>query len=371
MPHDLSTTKDPSASPTVFDDAIVIDGCSVTAAGWHERIERSGVTALQTAVTWPRDDATQALNRIRRQRDIIDGEERLELVRTVEDIRRCKTEGRVGVILGSQSTDMIGRDTSLVEVFRDAGLRVMQLVYNERNMSADGSLEASNAGLSFFGRELIQAMNHSGMVIDLVDTGIRSSLDAIDVSDKPCLFSRLNPRATALEQQRNLTDEQIVACAAKGGVIGLIPYSPLCATTPGVRPSVDDYLRHIDYVVDLVGIDHVAIGTDSEATPGSVSPELAMQMGYVGRMARGAKNSIGEISAAMGISKPRTKPLTYFEMAQALQGGNWGATGFENVEKFPDFADVLVKAGWSAEDMRKLLGENLLRVYEANWSTAL
>ncbi|WP_161987378.1 dipeptidase [Prescottella subtropica] len=358
----------PEATNAAFDDAVVIDGCSVSATAWHERIEHSGATALQTVVTWPRDDLNQALNRIQSHRRIIRDEKRFDLVRTVDDIHRCKDEGRVGQILGAQSTDMLGRDASLVEVLHDAGLRVMQLAYNERNTVADGSLEASNAGLSHFGRELVHAMNETGMLIDLVDTGIASSLETIELSAKPCVFSRLNPRATALEQQRNLTDEQITACAAKGGVIGLIPYSPLCATTPGQRPSIDDYIRHIDYVVDLVGIDHVAIGTDSEATPGSVSPDLAMLMGRIGRMALGSDNSIGEIAAGMGLRKPRTTPMTYFEMAEALQHGNWGATGFENVAKLPNLATTLTDAGWSDDDLRKLLGGNLLRVYAANWS---
>ncbi|WP_305092960.1 dipeptidase [Prescottella sp. R16] len=340
----------------------------MSATAWHERIEHSGATALQTVVTWPRDDLNQTLSRIQQHRNMIRKEKRFDLILTVDDIHRCKTEGRVGLVLGAQSTDMLGRDDSLVEVLHDAGLRVMQLAYNERNAVADGSLESSNAGLSHFGRDVVRAMNETGMLIDLVDTGVESSLEAIELSTKPCVFSRLNPRTTALEQQRNLTDEQITACAAKGGVIGLIPYSPLCATTPGERPSIDDYIRHIDYVVDLVGIDHVAIGTDSEATPGSVSPDLAMLMGRIGSMAHGADNSIGEIAVGMGLRKPRTTPLTYFEMAEALQNGNWGATGFENVAKLPNLAATLTNAGWSDADLRKLLGGNLLRVYAANWS---
>lgn len=319
-------------------------------------------------VTWPRDDAPTALSRIQKQISLIRAEERFELVKNVDDIRNCKAENRVGIILGAQSTDLLGRDTSLVEVFHAAGLRVMQLIYNERNMAADGSLEKSNAGLSFFGRELIHALNENGMVIDLADTGINSSLEAIELSTKPCIYSRANPRSTALEQQRNVTDEQIKACAAKGGVIAQVPYGPLCATTPGEWPTVHDYIRHIDYVVDLVGIDHVAIGTDSEATPGAISPELSMLMGEVGRMNRGARNSIGEISAGMGLSKPRTKPVTYLEMVNALQHGNWGAKGFESVEKFPSLIDALIESGWTDADLQKLLGGNLLRVYEANWS---
>ncbi|OYD69407.1 hypothetical protein [Rhodococcus sp. OK302] len=81
----------------------------------------------------------------------------------------------------------------------------------------------------------------------------------------------------------------------------------------------------------LVGIDHVAIGTDSEATPGCVSPELAYLQGEVGRMNLGARHSIREISDGMGMRKSGTKPLTYVDMVAALANSNWGARGFESV----------------------------------------
>lgn len=356
-----------TANNTVFADSIIIDACAITAHEWHERMELSGATALQIAITWPHDDTAQALGRIQKQLGVIRADDRFTHVQSVQDIERCKAEGRVGQILSTQASDLIGRDASLVEVFYAAGLRVMQLVYNERNLSADGCMETTNAGLSFFGREVIAAMNASGMVLDLNDTSINSSLEALELSTKPCIFSRVNPRATALEQQHNLTDEQIQALAKNGGVVGLIPYGPLCATTPGEHPSVTDYIRHIEHVVDLVGIDHVAIGTDSEAAPGGVSPELALQMGHIGRLGRGAKGNMGDISEATGMRKARTKPLSYFEMANALQNGNWGATGFENVAKMSNLVDTLIGKGWTDAHIAQLLGGNLMRVYGQNW----
>lgn len=361
-------TNSTETKSKLYEESIIIDSCSVSATGWHDRIGASGITALQSSVTWPRDNVEQAILHIQENLAMINAEPRFELVRTVEDIRRCKTEGRVGFILSAQNTDMLGRNASLVEVFHSMGLRAMQFNYNEQNLAADGCLETSNSGLSFFGRELVQTMNEVGVTIDLANTGIKSSLEAIELSSKPCIFAHGNPRATALEQQRNLTDDQIKACASKGGVIGLVVHAPLCATTPGEWPTITDYIRHIEYVAELVGIDHVAIGSDSEATPGGVAPELALQMGEVGRVGRGADNSIGTVSQAMGMSKPRTKPMTYFEMAQALQQDSWGATGVETIEKLPNLADTLIQSGWSDEDTQKLLGGNLLRVYEASWA---
>lgn len=352
---------------TVFTDSIIIDACAIVAHEWHERMELSGATALQIAITWPHDDTAQALRRIQKQLGVIRADERFVHVKSVQDIERCKAEGLVGHILSTQATDLLGRDASLVEVFYGAGLRVMQLVYNERNLSADGCMETTNAGLSFFGREVVAAMNESGMVLDLNDTSINSSLEALELSSKPCIFSRVNPRATALEQQHNLTDEQIRALGRNGGVVGLIPYGPLCATTPGEHPSVADYIRHIEHVVDLVGIDHVGIGTDSEASPGGVSPELSFQMGHIGRLGRGAKGNMGEISEATGMRKARTKPMSYFEMVTALQNGNWGATGFENLSKMPALVDALVAKGWADAHIAQLLGGNFMRVYGQNW----
>lgn len=350
-----------------FDDAIVIDACAISVTGWHERIERSGATALLSSPTWPRDDAAQAMRRIQAQHEMIRGEDRFRLVRSTEDIRSCKTDGKVGVILGAINTDMLGREVGLVEMFRDLGVLMFQFNYNERNYAADGCLENSNGGLSFFGRELVAAMNEHGVVIDLADSGIRSSLEALELSDKPCIFSHVNPRGRAIEQQRNLTDEQIKACAATGGVIAMPLHAPLCATVEGQWPTIEDYIGHIEYVVELAGIDHVALGSDSEAVPGTTSPELSMQMGEVGRMNIGAPNSIGSVSRAMGMSTARTKPLTYLEMANALQRGSWGVTGLETLEKLPDLGQALTDRGWSTEDLQKFLGGNLMRVFGQVW----
>lgn len=95
----------------------------------------------------------------------------------------------------------------------------------------------------------------------------------------------------------------------------------------------------------------MAIGTDSEATPGCVSPELAYLQGDVGRMNLGARHSIREISDGMGMRKSGTKPLTYVDMVAALANSNWGARGFESVGEMPSLADALVESGWSDENL--------------------
>ena len=124
------------------------------------------------------------------------------------EIRRAKAEGKVGLILASQDGSILESDPNLVEIFYRIGFRVIQLTYNERNLLGDGCHEPANAGLSRLGVEMIQAMNRIGMVLDLSHVGERTSLEAIEVSSKPVLFSHSNPRARA-DSARNITDEQI------------------------------------------------------------------------------------------------------------------------------------------------------------------
>jgi len=164
----------------------------------------------------------------------------------------------------------------MVEVFCRLGLRVAMLSYNDRNFAADGCITGTDAVLSREGRELVKEMNRCGIVIDCSHTGERSSLDAIELSEKPCIFSHSNPKARS-NLPRNITDEQIKRVAAGGGVAGLTPFAPMNWDGGDVPPTLDDFLDNIECVVDLAGIDHVAIGTDKEATPGAYPQELILR----------------------------------------------------------------------------------------------
>jgi len=352
------TNNDPKKN--TFDEAIVIDCHASASEGWHDRLERSGVTAIQIPPTFPWDNTGQALQRIAHYQKLVLCEPRLDIVRTVDDIYRCKAEGRVGFILCTLDTFMLGWDLSLVEAFHSAGIRVMQLCYDRRNLAVDGCREETNAGLSEFGKSLIREMNMTGMQINIRTCGVRSSLEAIDFSETPCMIDHANPSSRTLEGFRNVTDEQIIALSNRGGVIALVPLAGLCAVAEGQPPTIDDYIGHIEYVVDLVGIDHVAIGSDTEATPGSFPLELAVGQANIAMKDKtwsgpsGGKRHMGEMSLS--------------EAAFALEEwGIHGAQGIDSMAEFPNLSDRLLKRGWSDEDLKKLLGGNILRVYEHSW----
>jgi len=320
--------------------AVVVDGTSFFCQGWHERLQTAGVTALQLTVPWDREGARQAIGRCAEYFALVRREPRLTIVKSVPEIRRAKAEGKVGLILHSQDGSMLENDPNLVEIFYRIGFRVIQLTYNDRNLLGDGCHEAANAGLSRLGVEMIRTMNRIGMALDLSHVGERTSLEAIEVSSKPMLFSHSNPRARA-DSPRNITDEQIRKCAASGGVIGATPYAPITWTGGSKPPDLDDFIGHVEHIAELVGGDHVSFGSDSEATPGAYPRELLRRL----------FTTHPEVIAAFREAHP----------------GIFLTDGFESMEALPQLTEKLLARGWSEGDLRKFLGENLLRVYAANW----
>lgn len=289
-------------------------------------------------VPWPDDDARKALSRYGELLQVIRGDPKLRLVERAGDIRACKDSGVVGLIFGSQSAGFL-EELAMVEPFQRIGVRVVQLTYNERNTVGDGCLESANAGLSDYGRQLVRELNRAGILIDLSHVGERTSMDAMERSDRPCLISHSNPRRRA-ENPRNVTDEQIRLCADRGGVVGLTPYAPICWTGTEEPPTLQDLVGHIEYVAELAGVDHIAIGTDSEATPGAYPPELSASL-------------VANYPGIMGAYRER------FGAARTV--------GFESMENWVDLVYALLNRGWTEADLRKLLGENLMRVYAKSW----
>jgi len=324
--------------------AIVVDGTSFFCQGWHERLETAGVTALQLTVPWDGECARQAIGRCAEYFALVRREPRLTIVKSVAEIRRAKAERKVGLIFASQDGSILESDPNLVEIFYRIGFRVIQLTYNDRNLLGDGCHEAANAGLSRLGIEMIQAMNRVGMVLDLSHVGERTSLEAIEVSSKPVLFSHSNPRARA-DSARNISDEQIAKCAASGGVIGATPYAPITWTGGEKPPDLDDFVGHVEHIAGLAGVDHVSFGSDSEATPGAYPRELLRRL-----------------------FSTHTDSIAAFREAHP---GIFLTEGFESMEALPQLTEKLLARGWPEGDIRKLLGENLLRVYAANWSESL
>jgi membrane dipeptidase len=205
----------------------------------------------------------------------------------------------------------------------------------------DGCEEADDAGLSAFGRQVIREMNRVGMVVDLSHTGHRTTMEAMEASTAPCIFSHANARAVH-PSRRNITDAQIDAVAAAGGVIGLNGFPAFVSRRR--RPTLDDLLRHADHIAERVGVDHLSVGIDYYQGQWPFADARKARALYAERLAQG-----------------RWRPESYPPPPWRYPAG------IEVPSKLPALTAGLRRRGYSERDVRKILGENLLRVFRRVW----
>ena len=320
-------------------DSIVIDGTSFFCRD-ADRLLAAGVTAINTTTAWPDDDFDVAVMRIEEYYALVRRDARLGIIEHVTDFDRLKRAGRAGIIVAFQNARPIGSRLERVEACWRLGVRTIQLTYNNRNLLGDGVDEASDAGLSKLGRALVREMNRVGIMVDLSHVGYRTSMDAIEVSEKPCVFTHSNPKAL-VNVPRNITDEQIRAVAKRGGVVGCSCFPPLVWKGEG-PPTLDDFVNVIDYVVQMAGIDHVSIGSDSEATKGAYPVELRASLR---RQFAGTTGTFNE-------RFPQGQPVVGLEDGL----GDW-----------PKITRKLLDRGYQPGDVKKIIGGNLVRIFGEVW----
>jgi membrane dipeptidase len=187
----------------------------------------------------------------------------LLLVSDVRDLQRALREKRMGIIMRFQGSEPIGEDLDRVALFRELGVRVVQLTHNRRNIVGDGATEPGNAGLSKFGHELVEQLNAQKLIVDLAHGAQRTIAEGIAASKAPVLISHTGCRALS-DLPRNTTDAELKAMADRGGVAGIIFWPYLRTDT---QPMASDVIRHIEHALDVCGEDHVGIGTDGYLAP--------------------------------------------------------------------------------------------------------
>lgn len=180
---------------------------------------------------------------------------------SVEQIRRCKKEGLKAGIVTSQEAEGYSKDLKLLELLYNYGLRVQQLSYNNQNLIGAGCMEPNGgAGLSKFGIRFVEKCNELGIVVDTGHCGYHTTMDACKYSKAPVIASHTGVEKVNFHA-RCKSDDEIRAIADTGGVVGIFAMPWFTGADPE-NTTVDDFIDHIDYVVRLVGIDHVGIGTD-------------------------------------------------------------------------------------------------------------
>jgi membrane dipeptidase len=346
--------KEASRAETLHENAVVIDaeGVAVLLPNVHLQPERdgrsyidralaAGLTALNTtmglgAIAAGVDDLRALLSSIYGYLAYFELHQKtLMLIETADDILRAKQEGKLGVIFGVQGiAPKMEGDLTLLRVLHKLGLRVASLTHNDRNAIGCGCMEPTDSGLTQFGTACVREMNRVGILVDLAHAGERTALETFELSDAPCIISHANVRALA-DHPRNATDRMLRALAAKGGVIGITAYAPFIRDHSQGRPTIEQMVDHVCYVADLVGIDHVGIGTDHF--------ESESEVRYVAF-------------------------TTWFPGSQrGYSREDVNVQGFERVDDWPRLTEALLRRGCSDADTLKVLGGNHLRVFRAAW----
>jgi membrane dipeptidase len=227
-----------------------------------------------------------------------------------------------------EDTNPLGGEIAMIQTYYDLGVRSMLLTYNDVNRAGYGCHAVPDEGLTSFGQAVVEEMNLVGMMVDVSHCGYRTSMDVFERSSAPVIFSHSSMRGV-WEHERNIRDDQALACAETGGVIGINGVGIFLGENDS---SAQAMARHIDYAVQLVGPGHVGIGTDYVFDNDDLNRELAQN--------------------------PEIFPESYRK---------WGRVDFLPPEQLEPVAAELAGLGYSEQDLGGITGGNFLRVARQTW----
>jgi membrane dipeptidase len=290
-----------------------------------KRYRDSGVTFVSLNIGMDLNSFDNTMQVLARYRSYVSSHpDQYVLALTVEDIRKAKESGKLAVAFDLEGSDPLLGNLNMISLYYDLGVRQMLLAYNKDNRAAGGCMEG-NIGLTDFGKDVIKEMNRVGMVVDVSHMGYRATMEAFEVSQAPVIFSHSNPNGLR-QHARNISDEQIRACAQSGGVIGINGIGDFLG---GISSEL--IVQNIEYVMDLAGPEHVGLGLD-----------------YVID-----KQELIEYIETYPDIFPPEKIKDYLS--------------FVEPEQFPEFTELLCQKGYSEQIIRGILGGNFLRVAEQVW----
>jgi len=325
-------SSSPAAARALHDDAVVVDAhcdtlmdlaagrrrLGVRASTGHAdlpRLREGGVNVQFFAhYIEPEYKPDRALRRFLELYDVFMAEaaanaDQIAVVTSWPELEAALAAGRLAAIISIEGGEALGGSLEVLRAFARLGVRAVGLTWNERNDIADGVGAAHTpGGLTHFGRQVVAEMNRLGLLIDVSHLAEPGFWDVLEVSSRPVIASHSNARAVC-DHVRNLTDDQIRALAANGGVMGLNFCPPFVHPD---RADVDRLVDHALHVLDLVGPDHLGLGSDFDGiydTP----------------------------------------------------------VGLEDATRFPRLTEALLRRGVDEDTVRKILGGNFLRVLREVW----
>ena len=258
------------------------------------------------------------------------------LAKTYKDLEEAKQSKRVAILPSLEAASILENEVDRVDVLYGLGIRCMGITYNDANTLGSGLTESFDGGLTKFGRKVVERMNTLGMVIDISHCGDRTSLDVIEASKSPVMITHAGARKV-WDSPRMKPDEVLLACAEKGGVIGVCaaPNTTLSAKNPNEH-TIESVMEHLEYLIDLVGIEHVGLGPDT-----FFGDHVALQNAF---------DSMLSLHESHGNQDYDASPYV---------------KGLENpTEAMSNMIKWLIKKNYKVQEIEKIVGGNALRVLQ-------
>jgi membrane dipeptidase len=291
-----------------------------------KKMIESGLTAVSMSVAFS-ENFRQTVEKIYKWYRFIEKySDVLTLAKTPREITTAKKDGKIAILLSFQNTTSIENDLNLLYIFKQLGVSIMQITYNERNLAGDGCSERTNCGLSDFGVDMIKEMNRLGIAIDVAHVGQATTKDILEITRRPVLNTHtgayaINPKL------RNKTDDELVAIVGTGGMVSVLGLGTFLKKTPEHEITIEDFLDHMEHIVGVVGVGNVGFGLDLTEN-----------------------------------SKPTDYPI---HKPAVSSGWPWFyPKGLESVSEIPNITKGLLSRKYSEVDIEKILGGNFLRVFE-------
>lgn len=249
----------------VHKEAIVIDMLEAMVPAidvrYFKTLIDAGVTAVHATIPDVADDFPTATRKIARFYKAIEGTARIAF--SGADIEGAKEKGEAVIIAGMQESIPFEGDLDLIRVFHMLGVRVMQIAYFQQGYLGAGCAEKVDHGLTDRGRDAVKELDRLGILIDVSHCGDKTARDTAEASAKPIAITHSTP-AGLVDHPRARSDATIRAVAERGGVMGITALTSFCERKDrvGANPTLSDFVDLIDYVVDLVGVGHVGLGSD-------------------------------------------------------------------------------------------------------------
>jgi len=302
----------------------------------------SGVTAVKTSLGGSDSTFDDTVSEIAFVQRVIEAHpETFMQIRGAADFALAKQTKRLGILFSFESVEMLAGNPERIGLFRNLGVRVMQLSYNKTSPFGSGVLTDPKLGLTDVGRKAVEAMNKEGVAVDISHSNRTTSFDVLKASTKPALITHAGCAAIHAHP-RNKDDNLMRAVADKGGVMGIydLPY----LTASPKQPTLDDYMAHMTHALKVCGEDHVGIGSDSSLAPWDTSPEAEKR--FQESLAYRKKT---------GVAAPEEDRPLY-------------VIGLNTNRRAEVIADALLKRGYTARVAEKVLGANFIGALTRIWS---